>query len=63
MVGLHAEAMSALVARRAADYLALELRGQLLAREVELVVEDRMSRGTAQKIVPVRPPRLIICFG
>ena len=51
--------MSALVGRRAADYLAAELRGQLLAREVRLVVEDRMSRGRAEKIIPVRPPRFL----
>ncbi|HVS03706.1 MAG TPA: ATP-binding protein [Thermoanaerobaculia bacterium] len=57
--GLHKEAMSALVARRAADYLAAELRGQLLARAVELVLEDRMSRGRAEKLVAVRPPRFL----
>jgi len=57
--GLHAEAMPTLVGRRAADYLAAELRGQLLAREVDLVIEDRMSRGTAQKVIAVRPPRFL----
>jgi len=59
VVGLHREAMGVLGGRRAADYLASELRGQLLAREVDLVIEDRMSRGRAQKIVPVRPPRFL----
>ncbi len=59
VVGLHREALNALVGRRAADYLASELRGQLLAREVDLRVEDRMSRGRAQKIIPVRPPRFL----
>jgi hypothetical protein len=59
VIGLHPEAMGVLVGRRAADYLALELRGQLLAREVDLVVEDRMSRGRAKKILPVRPPRFL----
>lgn len=59
VAGLHREAMGALVARRAAEYLAAELRGQLLAREVDLVIEDRMSRGRAQKIVSVRPPRFL----
>jgi len=39
VVGLLREAASALVGRRAADYLASELRGQLLGREVELVLE------------------------
>ena len=59
VVGLHREASSVLVARRAADYLAAELRGQLLGREVELVVEDRMARGRAQKAIAVRPPRFL----
>ena len=57
VVNLHREALPVLVARRAADYLASELRGQLLTRDVELVVEDRMSRGRAEKVVPVRPRR------
>lgn len=59
IVGLHREASTVLAARRAADYLALELRGQLLAREVELVIEDRVSRGRAEKVVAVRPPRFL----
>lgn len=59
VVGLHREAQTALIGRRAADYLASELRGQLLARTVDLVVEDRMSRGRAQKVIPVHPPRFL----
>ena len=59
VMGLHAEAMQALVARRAADYLASELRGQLLARDVDVLVEDRISRGLAKKMVHVRPPRFL----
>jgi len=59
VVGLHREALGALGGRRAADYLAAELRGQLLARPVELVVEDGMSRGRAQKVIVVRPPRFL----
>jgi hypothetical protein len=59
VVGLHREAQAALVGRRAADYIGSELRGQLLARAVDLVVEDRMSRGRAQKVIPVRPPRFL----
>ncbi|MBZ5639309.1 MAG: ATP-binding protein [Acidobacteriia bacterium] len=59
VAGLHRDALNALIGRRAADYLASELRGQLLSRDVELVVEDRMSRGRAQKIIPVRPPRFL----
>lgn len=57
--GLGPEATRVLLGRRAADYLASELRGQLLAREVDLVVEDRMSRGRAQKTIRVRPPRFL----
>lgn len=59
VTGVHREAMPALGGRRAADFLASELRGQLLMREVDLLVEDRMSRGRSQKIVPVRPPRFL----
>ncbi len=59
IVGVHREALGALVGRRAADYLGSELRGQLLSREVDLIVEDRMSRGRAQKVIPVRPPRFL----
>jgi hypothetical protein len=59
VVGLHREAMGSLVARRAADYLASELRGQLLAREVDLVVDDRMARGRARKSITVKPPRFL----
>jgi hypothetical protein len=59
VLGLHKAAMSALGGRRAADYLAAELRGQLLSRDVDLVIEDRMARGRAQKIFAVRPPRFL----
>jgi hypothetical protein len=59
IVDLHREAMPVLVARRAADYLAAELRGQLFSRRVDLVVEDKMARGRAEKIVPVRPRRFL----
>lgn len=59
VVRLHREAMPALLGRRAAGYLASELRGQLLERGVKLVVEDRMARGRAQKVIPVRPHRFL----
>jgi len=59
IVGLHPEAQTALLGRKAADYLASELRGQLLARSVDMVVEDRMSRGRAQKVIAVRPRRFL----
>jgi hypothetical protein len=57
--GLRREALAVLAAGRAADYLAAELRGQLLAREVELVIEDKIARGRAQKLIRVRPPRFL----
>ena len=59
IVGVHRAALGTLIGRRAADYLSAELRGQLLSREVDLIVEDRMSRGRAQKVIPVRPPRFL----
>jgi len=59
VVGLHREALGALGGRRAADYLASELRGQILSRKLDLVVEDRMSRGRSQKMNPVRPVRFL----
>lgn len=59
VAGLHPEAASALIGRRAADYLASELRGQLLSRDVEVLVEDRMARGRAPKLIPARPPRFL----
>ncbi len=59
VAGLHREALPALGARRASEYLASELRGQLLAREVDLVVRDRISRGRSLKLVHVRPKRFL----
>lgn len=57
--GLHREAVPVLLGRRAAGFLASELRGQLLERDVKLVVEDRMARGQAQKVIPVKPRRFL----
>ena len=59
VVDLHKEASPALAARRAADYLAAELRGQLLGRSVEVVIEDKMARGRSPKSLRVRPPRFL----
>ncbi len=59
VVGLHRSVLSALMPRRAADYLAAELRGQLTARDVELVIEDKSARGRAQKLFAVKPPRFL----
>jgi Histidine kinase-, DNA gyrase B-, and HSP90-like ATPase len=44
--------------KRAADYLAAELRGQLLGRDVVLEVEDRLARGGAGKAIRVTPAPL-----
>ena len=55
--GLHRGAALSLTARRIADYLGGELRGQLLARKVTLLVRDRIARGRAPKVVEVTPRR------
>ncbi len=57
ILGVHDAALKALGGRRLADYLAAELRGQLLRRTVELVVHDRVARGLAQKLFDVKPRR------
>lgn len=54
---LHPSAQRLLTGRRLAEYLAFELRGQIINRGVRLRVVDRMARGRAQKDFPVRPPR------
>jgi hypothetical protein len=54
---LHRPAFLTLGARRVADYLAAELRGQLLARELEIVVHDPVARGRAPKALQVEPVR------
>ncbi len=54
---LHPHVGAALAGRRIADYLAAELRGQILARAADLVYEDRVARGRAQKVIHVRPQR------
>lgn len=54
---VHEGALAALGGRRLCDYLAAELRGQLLAREVSLVVHDHVARGLAQKRFEVVPRR------
>ena len=59
VVGLHRDALPVLAGRRAADYLAQELRGQLLARDVKLVVRDRIARGRAAKRIVVKPRRFL----
>jgi hypothetical protein len=59
VVDLRKDASAAVGARRAADYLAAELRGQLLGRKVDVVVEDKIARGRSPKLLRVRPPRFL----
>ena len=56
---LHEAALRPLSGKRLCDYLAAELRGQLLGRDVELTVHDGMARGTAQKLFRVMPRRFV----
>lgn len=55
--GLHRPAFVTLTGRRMADYLAAELRGQLLEREVRILVHDKIGRGRAPKLLEVKPKR------
>lgn len=57
VLDVHAAAQRALGGRRLSDYLAAELRGHLLAREVDLTVHDHVARGLAQKRFDVVPRR------
>jgi len=54
---VHESAQRALGGRRLSEYLAAELRGQLLSREVEVTVHDGIARGVAQKRFEVKPRR------
>jgi hypothetical protein len=54
---VHAAAWKALLARRAGNYLAAELRGQILSRAVRVQVLDEAARGSAEKSVFVEPVR------
>ncbi len=55
--GVHPAAQRVLTGRKLADYLAFELRGQLMQRNARVRVLDRLARGRAQQDYPVRPPR------
>lgn len=59
ILDVHDAALRALSGARLASYLGSELRGQLLARDVELVVRDGMARGVAQKRFDVKPRRFL----
>jgi hypothetical protein len=52
-------AVAATVGRRTADYLAAELRGQLLGRRVAVEIEDRLGKGGSGKVVRVEPAPLL----
>lgn len=52
---LHPHVGRTLTARKLNDYLALELRGQLLERDVQVMLHDRIARGSAQKVWQVKP--------
>jgi hypothetical protein len=54
---LHEGALRQLRPAKLEAYLASELRGQLLRREVELVIFDRVARGRARKRFLVEPER------
>jgi hypothetical protein len=53
--GVHEAAARVIRPPRLQAYLAGELRGQLLEREAELTIRDRIARGTAQKTFLVKP--------
>ncbi len=57
--GIHDAALRFLSGRRLSDYLAAELRGQLLARTVELRIHDGLARGLSQKDFTVSPRRFL----
>jgi len=54
---IHPVAAQQVMPRRLAAYLAGELRGQLLSREVHLEIYDRVARGRTQKRRVVKPRR------
>ncbi|MBI4574859.1 MAG: ATP-binding protein [Planctomycetes bacterium] len=57
VLDLHPTVQTRLSGRRVADYLAMELRGQIQERGVDLRVHDRLARGRAQREIRVIPPR------
>jgi len=52
---LHESVVHLLGARRLGDYLALELRGQILEQKAQITIHDRVARGLAQKVFAVKP--------
>ena len=55
--GIHRAALSVVSGRRLTDYLASELRGQLLHRNVQVDVTDRLARGRGIRYMRVEPRR------
>lgn len=56
---VHEVAQKVLAGRRLSDYLASELRGQILAHSAKVSVLDRVARGVAQKEFVVTPRRFV----
>jgi hypothetical protein len=54
---LHRPALASLSARRMADYLGAELRGQILAHQTRILIHDGIARGRAPKVLEVIPRR------
>ncbi|MEM7200409.1 MAG: ATP-binding protein [Planctomycetota bacterium] len=57
IIGVHEEVQRQVRPARLHSYLAGELRGQLLARDVEIRILDRSARGRARKELTVRAER------
>jgi hypothetical protein len=49
------EVIRLLTARKLSDYLAMELRGQIMERGVRITIHDKIARGLAQKVFAVKP--------
>lgn len=55
---LHRAAMAPTVGGRLAAYLSVELRGQLVRHGTELILLDRLARGSADKRMVIKPSHL-----
>ncbi|MBI5481908.1 MAG: ATP-binding protein [Deltaproteobacteria bacterium] len=55
---LHRAAIAPTVGGRLATYLSVELRGQLVRHGTELRLVDRIARGSADKLVVIKPSHL-----
>ncbi len=59
ITGLHDSAQRVVTGRRLNDYLSSELRGMLLATAAQLEIQDRLSRGLAERTFVVVPRRFV----